>query len=221
MPRLKWDVATKRTYETGVKNCVLYLQDAEGAYPQGVAWSGITAINENPTGADANDIYADDIKYLTLRASEQFEASIEAYTYPDEFAQCDGTAEPVPGLKLGQQTRKPFGLVYKTTIGNDTEFDDYGYKIHIIYNATVSPSDRSYQTINDSPEAISFSWDLKTTTIPVDGYKALSNIVIDSTKVDETKLAALEDILFGKDGDGSTGKVASLPLPDAIIAALS
>lgn len=215
MPRIEWDKATQRTYETGVKNCVLYVQDSTGAYPKGVAWNGISSISENPTGADANDIYADDMKYLTLRAAETFEATVEAYTYPDEFAECDGTASPAPGLRLGQQTRKPFGIVYKTTIGNDTDFDDYGYKLHIIYNATVSPSQRSYQTINDSPEAITFSWDLTTISIPVDGYKATANLVIDSTKADETKLKALEDMLFGTESTE-----AHLPSPAEIIAAL-
>lgn len=216
MPKLKWDQDTERLYETGVKNVVLYPKTAEG-YGTGVAWNGVTAINESPSGADETALWADNIKYLSLRAAEEFGLTIEAYTYPDEFAICDGTASPVAGMNLGQQTRKPFGLCYRTEVGNDTEFDSYGYKIHLIYGCTASPSSRDYGTINDSPEAITFSWEV--TTIPEEvgtinnvTYKPTASVVIDSTKVDSTKLGALLDLLYGTDGSGSgEGAAATLP----------
>lgn len=213
MSKLKWDQDTERLYETGVKNVVLYPKTAEG-YGDGVAWNGVTSINENPSGADETALWADNIKYLSLRAAEEFGLTIEAYTYPDEFAICDGTASPVAGMNLGQQTRKPFGLCYRTEIGNDAEFDSYGYKIHLIYGCTASPSSRDYGTINDSPEAITFSWEV--TTIPEEvgtinevDYKPTASVVIDSTKVDSTKLGNLLDLLYGTDGQGGTN--ASLP----------
>ncbi len=213
MAKLVWDQTGEHLYETGVKNCALYPVNTQtGAYTTGVAWNGITGITESPSGADPNPLYADDIKYLNLRASEEFGATIEAYTYPDEFAECDGTVSPVTGVKLGQQKRKMFGLAYITTLGNDTQENDYGYKIHIIYGATASPSERGYSTINDSPEAITFSWELTTTPVEVTGYKPVANIEIDSTKLDATHLTAVKNALFGTDA-----AEPYLPLPDALI----
>lgn len=218
MAKIVWDKTGEHFYETGVKNCVLYIP-TEGVYSKGVAWNGITAITESPSGAEATALYADDIKYLNLYSVEEFGATIEAYTYPDEFAECDGSAELVAGVKIGQQARKPFGLCYRTTIGNDTDGNDHGYKLHIIYGAMASPSEKSYNTINDSPEAVTFSWELTTTPVNVAGAKPTASITIDSTKVDEQKLAALEEVLYGKDGIGSDHiGVAEprLPLPDEI-----
>lgn len=213
--KLEWDATGEHYYETGVKMGVLYPQ-VSGAYPKGVVWNGLTAVTESPSGADANPIYADDSKYLELRAAEEFGATIEAYTYPDEFAECDGSAEPVKGLRIGQQPRKPFGLCYRTVFGNDDKRDEYGYKIHLIYNATASPSERSYQTVNDSPEAITFSWEMTTTPVSITGdYKNTSCLIVDSTKVDALKLAALESVLYGQ---GATE--ARLPLPDEVISIL-
>lgn len=216
MAKLVWDKTGERLYETGVSKGVLYPQDATGAYPTGVAWNGLTSVTESPSGADSNPLYADDIKYLDLRSAEEFGATIEAYTYPDEFAICDGSAEPVDGVIIGQQNRTPFAICYKTVLGNDTQTNDYGYLIHIVYNATASPSERAYQTINDSPEAITFSWELTTTPVPVTGYKPTSYMRINSTKVDATKLAALEDVLYGTEN-----AEAHLPTPDEIIAMIT
>ena len=218
MAKIVWDKTGEHFYVTGVKNCVLYIP-IEGVYSKGVAWNGITAITESPSGAEATALYADDIKYLNLYSVEEFGATIEAYTYPDEFAECDGSAELVAGVKIGQQARKPFGLCYRTTIGNDTDGNDHGYKLHIIYGAMASPSEKSYNTINDSPEAVTFSWELTTTPVNVAGAKPTASITIDSTKVDEQKLAALEEVLYGKDGTGSDHTGAAdprLPLPDEI-----
>lgn len=211
MAKLEWDKTGERYYETGVKNGVLYVQDTTGTYPLGVPWNGLTAITESPSGAEATPLYADDIKYLNLMSAEEFGASIEAYTYPAEFAECDGSAEIAPGVMIGQQARKTFGLCYRTAIGNDIENNAYGYKLHIIYGALASPSEKGYSTINDSPEAITFSWEIKTTPVNVTGHKPTASIVIDSTKVDKAKLAALEAVLFGSDDDD-----ARLPLPDEI-----
>lgn len=210
MSKLVWDQAGTRLYETGVKNVVLYVQDA-GKYGTGVAWNGITAISESPSGAEPTPLYADDIKYLNLLSAEEFAASIEAYTYPEEFEQCDGSAELAPGVSIGQQDRKTFGLCYKTTVGNDTELNNHGYKLHIIYGCLAAPSEKAYATINDSPEAITFSWEVSTTPVAVEGKKPTATITIDSTKVDAEKLAALEAKLFGSEDSEPT-----LPLPDEI-----
>lgn len=210
MSKLVWDNTGEHYYETGVKNGVLYPQ-VEGAYPAGVVWNGLTAVTESPSGAEATPLYADDIKYLNLISAEEFGATVEAYTYPDEFAQCDGSAALAKGVMIGQQARKPFGMAYKTTLGNDVSGNDYGYKLHIIYNALAAPSEKAYATINDSPEAITFSWELTTTPVNVTGYKPTASITIDSTKVDATKLAALEAKLFGTED-----AEAYLPLPDEI-----
>ena len=213
MAKLVWDKTGDRLYETGVKNGVLYIPTA-GVYSKGVAWNGLTAVTESPSGAEATALYADDTKYLSLMSAEEFGATIEAYTYPDEFAACDGSAELADGVMIGQQKRSIFGLCYKTTIGNDTEGNDHGYKLHIIYGAQAKPSERAYATINDSPEAITFSWEITTTPVNVTGAKPTASLVIDSTKADPSKLAALEDILYGKDGE--PGNEARLPLPDEI-----
>ena len=213
MAKLVWDKTGDRLYETGVKNGVLYIPTA-GVYSKGVAWNGLTAVTESPSGAEATALYADDTKYLSLMSAEEFGATIEAYTYPDEFAVCDGSAELADGVMIGQQKRSTFGLCYKTTIGNDTEGNDHGYKLHIIYGAQAKPSERAYATINDSPEAITFSWEITTTPVNVTGAKPTASLVIDSTKADPSKLAALEDILYGKDGE--PGNEARLPLPDEI-----
>ena len=196
MAKIVWDKTGEHFYETGVKNGVLYVQEGS-AYPKGVAWNGLTAVTESPSGAEATPLYADDIKYLNLISTEEFGATIEAYTYPDEFAACDGSATLVDGVMIGQQARKTFGLCYRTTIGNDTNGNDYGYKLHIIYGALAAPSEKAYATINDSPEAITFSWEVTTTPVNVTGAKPTASITIDSTKADRTKLAALEDILYG------------------------
>ena len=210
MSKLVWDATGERLYETGVKMGVLYVQE-EGAYPKGVAWNGLTAVTESPSGAEATPLYADDIKYLNLMSNEEFGATIEAYTYPDEFAVCDGSASLAEGVYIGQQTRKAFGMCYRTVVGNDVANNDYGYKIHLIYGALAAPSEKAYATINDSPEAITFSWEVTTTPVNVTGHKPTASITIDSTKVDKAKLAALEAILYGSDSEE-----ARLPLPDEI-----
>ena len=213
MAKLVWDKTGDRLYETGVKNGVLYIPTS-GVYSKGVAWNGLTAVTESPSGAEATALYADDTKYLSLMSAEEFGATIEAYTYPDEFAACDGSAELADGVMIGQQNRSTFGLCYKTTIGNDTEGNDHGYKLHIIYGAQAKPSERAYASINDSPEAITFSWEITTTPVNVTGAKPTASLVIDSTKADPSKLAALEDILYGKDGEPANEP--RLPLPDEI-----
>lgn len=221
MSKLIWDQTGERFYETGVDHGVLY-PVVGTAYPKGVAWNGLSSISESPEGAEANDIYADNIKYLSMRSAENLKATIEAYTYPDEFAILDGSAEITTGVMIGQQSRKAFGLCYRTILGNDTEQNDYGYKIHILYGCTASPSQKQYQTVNDSPEAAALSWDIDTTPVNVTGFKPTASLVIDSTKVEETKLKALEAVLYGTDGEGEgTGTNARLPLPDEIISILA
>lgn len=211
MAKITWDNTGERYYETGVKNGVLYVQGEGGAYTKGVAWNGLTAVTESPSGAEATALYADDIKYLNLMSNEEFGATIEAYTYPDEFAECDGSAALATGVMLGQQKRKAFGLCYRTVLGNDVEGNDYAYKLHIIYGALAAPSEKAYATINDSPEAITFSWEVTTTPVAVAGFKPTASITIDSSKADETKLKALEAILYG-----SEEEEPKLPLPDEI-----
>jgi hypothetical protein len=210
MSKLVWDQSGQRLYETGVDRGVLYVQEG-GEYGNGVVWNGLVSVTESPSGAEATAIYADNIKYLNLVSAEEFGASVEAYTYPEEFAQCDGSAEIATGVMIGQQARKIFGLSYVTTVGNDTDGQAYGYKLHLIYGATASPSEKAYATINDSPEAITFSWEVKTTPVNVEGYKPTASVVIDSTKADKVKLAALEAILYG-----SEESEARLPLPNEI-----
>lgn len=212
MAKLVWDETGKRVYETGVKMGVLYVQQAGGAYNRGVAWNGLTAVTESPSGAEANPMYADDIKYLNLFSAEEFGATVEAYTYPVEFEQCDGSASISTGVTIGQQERKQFGLCYRTTLGNDTDGNDHGYKLHLIYGAKASPSEKAYATINDSPEAITFSWELTTTPVNVSGHKPTANLVIDSTKVSAAAMTALEKVLYG-----DTTNEARLPLPDEIV----
>lgn len=208
---LVWDAVGERTYETGTKKGVLYLQDSSGNYSSGVAWNGLTAVSENPSGAEATPLYADDTKYLNLYSVEEFGATIEAYTSPKEFDVCDGSAELVKGAKLGQQKRKPFGLSYVTTIGNDTDGIAHGYKIHLVYGAMASPSQKGYTTINDSPEAMTLSWEITTTPVSVEGFEPTATIVIDSTEADSTKLKEFEKILYGSDTAD-----ARLPLPDEV-----
>lgn len=215
MAKLVWDQSGDRLFETGVSNGVLYVRNSDGEYPLGVPWNGLTAVTESPSGAEATPLYADNIKYLSLMSNEEFGATIEAYTYPDEFAECDGSAELGDGVMIGQQTRKYFGLAYKTVIGNDTEGNAHGYKIHIIYGAQAAPSEKAYSTINDSPEAITFSWELTTTPIEVTGFKPTATLIIDSTKIDTATLASIEDLLFG-----TKDEEASLPTPDEILALL-
>lgn len=210
MAELVWDATGDRLYETGVKKGVLYVA-SEGTYPKGVAWNGLTAVTESPSGAEATPLYADDIKYLNLISAEEFGATIEAYTYPDEFMECDGSAALVEGVYIGQQPRKTFGMCYRTVLGNDSKNDAYGYKLHLIYGALAAPSEKAYATINDSPEAITFSWEVTTTPVNVTGHKPTASLVIDSTKADEEKLKALEAILYG-----SESEEARLPLPDEV-----
>ena len=210
MSKLVWDNTGERLYETGVSKGVLYIP-TEGVYSKGVAWNGLTAVTESPSGAEATPLYADDIKYLNLMSNEEFGCTIEAYTYPDEFAECDGSASLVDGVYIGQQARKTFGFCYRTVLGNDTENNDHGYKLHLIYGCLAAPSEKSYATINDSPEAITFSWEVSTTPVNVAGHKPTACITIDSTKVDPTKLATLETKLYG-----DTSAEPMLPLPDEI-----
>lgn len=211
MSRIVWDQTGERFYETGVKQCVLYVQEG-GVYPKGVPWNGITAVTESPSGAEATPLYADDVKYLNLVSTEELGATIEAYMYPEEFEQCDGSAVIATGVSIGQQSRKTFGLCYRTTVGNDIVNNAYGYKLHIIYGALAAPSEKAYATINDSPEAITFSWEVSTTPVTVTGHKPTASVIIDSTKVDAKKLAALEAVLYGTDE-----AEARLPLPDEIV----
>lgn len=212
MSKIIWDQTGERLYETGVNQGVLYVQE-NGSYPAGVPWNGLTAVTESPSGAESTALYADNIKYLNLVSAEEFGATIEAYMYPTEFEQCDGSAALAAGVSIGQQSRKTFGLSYRTTLGNDVDGNAYGYKLHIIYGALAAPSEKAYSTINDSPEAITFSWEVSTTPVNVTGYKPTASITIDSTKADAAKLKALEDILYGTDDVD-----ARLPLPDEIAA---
>lgn len=211
MSKIVWDAVGEHIFETGVRNGVLYLKDETGAYNTGVAWNGLTSVSESPEGAEPTDLYADDVKYLTLMSAENFKATIEAYTYPVEFEECDGSASIANGVVIGQQARKPFGLCYRTSIGNDTDGNEHGYKLHIVYGCMASPSEKQYSTINDSPEAITFSWEVSTTPVNVNGKKPTATLIIDSTKADKSKLTALEAILYG-----SESVEPRLPLPDEI-----
>ena len=212
MSKLVWDQDGERLYETGTEQGVLYPKSDDGTYPKGYAWNGLTGVSEAPSGAEETALYADNIKYLSLTSTEEFGATITAYTYPDEFEKCDGSADIAPGVTIGQQDRTPFGLVYKTQIGNDTKGNSHGYKLHLVYGAKAKPSSRDYKTINDSPEAIELSWEISTTPIKVPGSKPTAHLTINSTKVSASKLAKLEDILFGSETSD-----ARLPLPAEII----
>lgn len=212
MPALVWDQVGERFYETGVDHGVLYMPDGMGAYATGVAWNGLTSVSETPSGAEPNAQYADNIKYLNLISAEEFGATLEAFTYPEEFAQFDGLAIPEAGVVVGQQPRKIFGLSYRTRVGNDVEGEEHGYKLHLVYGCIASPSEKAYNTINDSPEAITFSWEISTTPVPVTGYKPTSLIVVDSTLVEAGALTLLEAELYG--GESSS---ANLPMPDEVL----
>ena len=212
MARLIWDEVGQRFFETGVKNGVLYVQDNDGVYKNGVVWNGLTAVTESPSGAEETPLYADDVKYLTLRSAEEFGATVEAYTYPEEFEQCDGSASIANGVTIGQQARRAFGLCYRTSVGNDIQGQNFSYKLHLIYGCTVAPSEKSYSTINDNPEAITFSWELSTVPVPVDGFSPTASLVIDASKVDEGKMQLLEDALFGDESNE-----AKLLLPNEIM----
>ena len=211
MAVLTWDQEGKRLYETGVEKCALYPRDTNGTYPTGVAWNGITTVTESPSGAEATPIYADNNKYLNLFSTEELGLTIEAYTYPDEFTECDGSASIVDGVYAGQQRRKSFGLAYKTLLGNDTDGTDHGYRLHLVYGCTASPSEKGYSTVNDSPEAISFRWSGTTTPVEVAGLRPTALLTIDSTKVAQAKLKALEDVLYGTDSG-----TPRLPLPNEV-----
>lgn len=216
MSKLVWDASGKKKFEAGVDHCVLYPQASDGTYPKGVVWNGITSVDESPEGGDENDFYADNIKYGSLRGTENFGGTINCYTYPDEWGKMDGSDELVKGVIIYQQSRKTFGLSYRTLIGNDVAGLDHGYKLHLVYGASTSPSEKSYETINDSPDAQELSYEFSTVPVPVTGFKPTSILIIDSTQVDADKLKALEDILYGSDSED-----ARLPLPDEIVSLLS
>ena len=211
---ITWDKTGERMFETGVDHGALYvLNSSTGVYGNGIAWNGLTGVTESPDGAEPTDLWADNIKYATLRSAETFGLTIEAYTYPDEFGECDGSASPATGVHIGQQSRKPFGFSYRTKVGSDTDTEANMYKIHVVYNCTASPSERSYETINDSPDAITFSWEVTTTPVNVTGHKPTSEITIDVWKLDESKKKALEDALYG-----TSSKAGTLPAPDDLLA---
>lgn len=211
MAKLQWDEVGKRFYETGVDRGVLYIPNEQGKYIKGVAWNGLTAVNQQPEGGEDNPQYADNIEYLNLTSAEKFKATIEAFTYPVEFEECDGTRAVATGVIVGQQTRKPFGFSYRTLIGNDTQGTEHGYKIHLIYGAKASPTEKSYSTVNDSPEAITFSWSVSASAVPVPGFKPTAILTIDSREISEEGLAAIEGALYG-----DNSKEPNLPLPEDI-----
>lgn len=213
--KITWDDVGKRLYETGVDRGCLYVMASDGSYPAGVAWNGLTTVTEKPTGAEANPQYADNIKYLNLLSIEQFAGSIEAFTCPKEFYGCDGVSEPTPGVEVTQQTRKAFGIAYRTLIGNDVDLNDHGYNLHLVWGALATPAEKAHASINESPEALGLSWDFTTTPVPVTGYKPCAHMVIDSTRCDPAKLAAFEIILYGV--SGTPGTAARLPLPAEVI----
>lgn len=216
MAKLSWDDPGEHLYETGVDHGVLYIPNSQGVYDKGYPWNGLTAVTESPSGAEANAQYADNMKYLNLISAEEFGATVEAFTYPDEFAQCDGSAVPIPGFTIGQQPRKSFGLSYRTKIGNDIDGQDHGYKLHLVYNALAKPSERAYSTVNDSPEAIGLSWELTTTPVNIPGFKPSAIITLDSTKIPANKMAEVEDVLYG-----TAGQDPKLPSPQELIDMLS
>ena len=216
MAPLTWDQVGERLYETGVDHGVLYIPDDAGVYNKGYAWNGLTTVTESPSGAEPSAQYADNIKYLNLISAEEFGATIEAFTYPEEFGQCDGSYAPSPGVVVGQQGRKMFGLSFRTRVGNDVDGTEHGYKLHLVYGCQAAPSEKAYATINDSPEAIAFSWEVTTTPVPVTDHKPTSLIVVDSTLVDAADLTALENLLYG-----AASVEAALPTPDAVIALFS
>lgn len=216
MAKIVWDETGKKFFETGVEKGVLYVRDNAGAYPLGVAWNGLISVSESPSGGEPEAVYADNIKYANVLSTEEFGASIEAYTYPDEFAVCDGSAEVATGVLAAQQGRSAFGLAYTTKVGNDVDGQDHGYKLHLIYGALAAPSEKSYQTMNESPDLVTFSWDLSTTPVAVTGFKPTANLTLDSRKVEQTKLDALELILFG-----DVATEARLPLPDEVLSILA
>lgn len=207
-----WDEVGKKLFETGIDHGVLFPQSTSGTYPAGVAWNGLTAVSESPSGAEATAVYADNIKYLSLMSAEEFGCTIEAYTYPDEFEACNGGKTLVKGVEIGQQPRKSFGFCYRTLIGNDVDGDDYGYKIHLVYGCLAAPSEKGYQTKSDSPEAITLSWEVTTTPVPVTNSKPTATLVIDSTKIEPAALAKIETVLYGADSTE-----ARLPLPDEVL----
>ena len=215
MAKLVWDQSGQKFFETGISNGVLYVSDGQGGYLNGVAWNGLISVAENPSGAESNPVYADNIKYLNIISAEEFGATIEAYTYPDEFMECDGSAQVVAGVNIGQQARKSFGISYRTRVGNDVAGDNLGYKIHVIYNCQAAPSGKTYSTVNENPEAITFSWEVSTTPVDVPGFKPTAHIEIDSTKVDADKLTAIEALLYGTEEAD-----AKLPLPSELITLL-
>lgn len=219
MAKIVWDKTGERFYETGVDRGVLYPVNQSGIYTPGVAWNGLTAVTESPSGAESTPLYADNIKYLNMLSTEEFAATIEAYTYPDEFGECDGSATLTEGVIIGQQNRKTFGFCYRSLLGNDTDGTAYGYKLHLIYGCQASPSEKGYATVNDSPSAITLSWSVNTTPVNVSGFKPTASLIIDSTKVDKDKLAALEEVLYGKNPtteSGTDGVDPRLPLPDEV-----
>ena len=216
MAKLVFNNVGERLFETGVKNGVLYVMGEDGTYENGVVWNGLTAVTESPSGAETTPLYADDVKYVVIYAAEEFGATVEAYTYPEEFEECDGSASIFEGITIGQQTRKSFGMCYKTSVGNDVQGQDFGYKIHIIYGAKAAPSEKSYSTINDSPEAVTFSWELSTVPVPVEGFNPTATMVIDSTRVPAEKMALIEDKLYGTESEEAT-----LPLPNELLALLA
>jgi hypothetical protein len=215
MAKLIFNNVGERLFETGVKNGVLYVMGDDGTYENGVVWNGLTAVTESPSGAETTPLYADDVKYVVIYAAEEFGATVEAYTYPEEFEECDGSASIFEGITIGQQTRKSFGMCYKTSVGNDVQGQDFGYKIHIIYGAKAAPSEKSYSTINDSPEAVTFSWELSTVPVPVEGFNPTATMVIDSTRVPAEKMTLIEDKLYGTESTEAT-----LPLPGELLALL-
>lgn len=219
MAKVKWDQTGERLYETGVDRGVVYPQASNGSYPKGAGWNGLTAVTESPSGAEPTPLWANNHKYLTLMSAEEFGATIEAYTYPDEFAECDGSAKLAKGVRIGQQKRKTFGFTYRTKVGNDVDGESYGYKLHLVYGALAAPSEKNRQTINEDPEATTMSWEISTTPVEVEGFEPTSHLEIDSTTADPEKLAALETILYGKDPTqpaGSDGVEPRLPLPDEV-----